>query len=207
MGKSFFKKENAPDFFKLLAAQCGISRLGIESLISFMRTSDEKAPDEITRLEKEGDWIRRELIKNTEEAFLTPLDRHDMYSLSRALDDLMDKINDLKDLMIVLDTKPCEHMISIAELNRSAIISLCEAVDRWHDKDLKEFWQCLIRTKKSENEVKRMYWKIIIKIGESELPFHKLICIYEMSRDLNNLGNKVNKAADQLGDIRIKMIR
>ena len=96
--KSFFKKQERPNFYYMLTRQCEITSRGISLLLKYIDTRDDELAEQIEHCEKDADKVRRSLIDYVENSFITPLDRHDLFALSRIIDDITDKIKDLKNV-------------------------------------------------------------------------------------------------------------
>ena len=100
MKKYFFGKKEQPDFYSMLKEQCRITLESIELFLEFVVKKDFKLTGEIELSEKRADRVRQRLIEYVEKSFITPLDRHDIFGISRVIDDITDRIKDLKDFII-----------------------------------------------------------------------------------------------------------
>ncbi|MCL5807843.1 MAG: DUF47 family protein, partial [Deltaproteobacteria bacterium] len=88
---SFLKGKNV--FYDLLLRQSAKTLEGLEALASYM---DDCSPDnakQVKKCEVEADDLRLMLIQALDKTFVTPLDREDIFDLSRAIDDIMDYAN------------------------------------------------------------------------------------------------------------------
>lgn len=74
------------DFLKMLADQAAQTFSGVEAFVAWLETGCAGPPDEIRRIERELDRMRYELEEQLIDAFSTPFDREDLYSLSRQMD-------------------------------------------------------------------------------------------------------------------------
>jgi len=86
------KEERFYDDFTAMAEQI---RHGAELLESMMASDPplwDKA-DEIKEVEHKCDFLTHEIIQRLNRTFVTPLDREDIYTLARSLDDVMDAID------------------------------------------------------------------------------------------------------------------
>ncbi len=77
----------------------------------------------------------------------------------------------------------------------------------WSHDRIENFWDYLVKAKKNENQVKRLYWEGINDLEFQELSLKDVIIQREFSKDLNKLTNKIGKAADRISDIKIKSIK
>ena len=94
----------------------------------------------------------------------------------------------------------------MARLSRDSIFILTDAMREWEDSDADKFWSNIVKAKKNENQVKRLYWENIKEL-ENEGSIRDIITSREFCRDLNSLANKVGKASDRLGDLKIKSLK
>jgi uncharacterized protein Yka (UPF0111/DUF47 family) len=171
-----------------------------------MNDLNKDTADQIEHYEKTADAERAELVHYVKNAFITPVDRHYLFKVSRVLDDLSDEIKDLKDFILFFDYHPTEKNIEMAKLASSAIFILTDAMKKWNDPNTDEFWKDLKQAKKYQDRVKRLYWENIKELETYE-SMKGIITMREFCRDLNNLVNKVGKAADRMGDLKIKSIK
>jgi|GEM_PF-1733111 Phosphate transport regulator (distant homolog of PhoU) len=202
----FFKKGFKPNAYSMLTNQCEEACISSSLLVEFMSTLDKEAADKIEKTEKTADRKREDVINYVENSFITPLDRHDLFAVSRVIDDLTDEVKDLKDFILFFDYKPTEKNIEMARLSRDSIFILTDAMREWEDSDADKFWGNLVNAKKNENQVKRLYWENIKEL-EGENSVSNIITSREFCRDLNSLANKIGKASDRLGDLKIKSLK
>lgn len=205
--KAFFKKQEQPNFYYMLSRQCEITSRSISLLLKYIDTRDDDLAEQIEHCEKDADKVRRSLIDYVENAFITPLDRHDLFALSRSIDDITDKINDLKDFLIFFQYQPTDKNLEILRLVDTSIYALTCAMNEWSHDRIESFWDYLVKAKKNENQVKRLYWEGINDLEFQELSLKDVIIQREFSKDLNKLANKIGKAADRISDIKIKSIK
>src|SRR5207237_2729289 len=64
----------------------------LDEMLSPERPLWDKA-DEIKEVEHKCDFLTHEIIQRLHRTFVTPLDREDIFSLARSLDDVMDAID------------------------------------------------------------------------------------------------------------------
>ena len=87
--RSFFKPRQN-NFVRMIIEQAELTLKGLNLLKAYMKSHDPEIAREITRTEKEADEVRRILIDELNRTFVTPFDREDIFSLSRAIDDVLD---------------------------------------------------------------------------------------------------------------------
>jgi len=200
------KRKEKPNVFSMLIVQCDQACDSISFLVDFMNEGGQKLADVIELTEKDADQTRRDLISYVQNTFITPLDRHDLFALSRSFDDLTDAVKDLKDFILFFDFAPTAKNIEMAALAEESINLLTASMKDFSAENTDNFWAGLVKVKKNDSQVKRLYWANIKEI-EEENSMQSIITSREFCRDLRNLSKKVDKAADRLGDLKIKSIK
>ncbi len=117
--RKFFKSRQN-NFVKLLLDQASLTLKGMELLKTYMDEHNPSVAQEIMMTEKEADEVRRILIDELLRTFVTPIDREDIFALSRAIDDVIDYANTTVDEMEILNVAPTPYMRRIASLLRDA---------------------------------------------------------------------------------------
>jgi uncharacterized protein len=81
----------------LLGQQLDIARQAAEVALRLVRgeLDADTARAEASSIESRGDELRREVVQLLSELLTTPLDREDLYRLSRSLEDVIDNLRDL----------------------------------------------------------------------------------------------------------------
>jgi predicted phosphate transport protein (TIGR00153 family) len=201
----FYRRED--QFLPLLATQAELTLKGLEVLEEYFRTSDHEKAKEVEKIEIEADEIRRILIDNLNRTFITPIDREDIFSLSRAIDDVIDYAYTTVDEMDILHVEPNEHLIQIAALIRAAGNELLLGVRqiKEHPGVANEHAQ---RAKALENQVEHVYREALADLFKSPAePKHiiKMLKLREVYRHLSNAADRGDEAANIIGDIVVKM--
>jgi uncharacterized protein len=80
------------DDFVALAEQIRKGALLLDEMLAPVRPVWDKA-DEIKEIEHKCDYITHQVIQRLHRTFVTPLDREDIFTLARTLDDVMDAID------------------------------------------------------------------------------------------------------------------
>src|SRR5690606_10858635 len=79
-------------FTSKLLAQTQQVILGAGALRDYLNTPTRQNAIRVHTSEKQADAIRCALIQQLNHTFITPIDREDLFSLSRAIDDILDHI-------------------------------------------------------------------------------------------------------------------
>lgn len=115
-------------FFQLLMEQAEKTLLGIKALELFMKDPDDVTALEVERLEHEADEVRRVLIDKLNRSFVTPIDREDIFALSRAIDDILDYGYSTVDEMVTFSIEPNSHLRGMVTILREATNEIYLAV-------------------------------------------------------------------------------
>ena len=85
----WFRKKKC-DFCEMLRSQAEKVLEGLDALHRWAEEKDPGQREKVKQVEQEADELRRILIEELNQTFVTPFDREDIFSLSRAIDDVMD---------------------------------------------------------------------------------------------------------------------
>lgn len=77
------------DFEGMLLRQAETTAAGVKELVDWLKAGAKDEPIELEGLELKADDIRHEMEHLLYEAFSTPFDRQDMYSISRQMDQVL----------------------------------------------------------------------------------------------------------------------
>ena len=86
------KEERFYDDFSTMAEQIRVGAILLDEMLAPDKPIWDKA-DEIKEVEHKCDFLTHEIIQRLHRTFVTPLDREDIHSLARSLDDVMDAID------------------------------------------------------------------------------------------------------------------
>lgn len=201
----FNKKQNL--FLKLLHDQAKTTLGGLDALLSYMKNPDSEASAMVKSKEKEADEFRRILIYELNKTFITPIDREDIFSLSRSIDDVLDYAYSTLTEMELLKVKPTSFMERIASLLRDSANEILMAVDRLQDHPgvANEHAQ---RAKALENEIKAIHMEALTDLFtgvEDTKHVMKILKMREVYRHLSNAADRGDEAANVIADIVVKI--
>ncbi len=157
--------------------------------------------------EKEADEYRRILIYELNKTFITPIDREDIFALSRSIDDVLDYAYSTVTEMELLKVKPTSFMIRIASLLYDSANEILLAVDRLQDHPgvASEHAQ---RAKALENKIEGVYREALAELfsgAEDIKHVMKILKTREVYRHLSNAADRGDEAANVIADIVVKM--
>src|SRR5512133_4225413 len=101
-----FLKPRQDKFLALIVDQAALTLRGLDLLKEFMASNSHESAQLLSQTEKDADEVRRILIDELNHTFITPIDREDIFALSRAIDDMVDYANTTVDEMEMLKVRP-----------------------------------------------------------------------------------------------------
>ncbi len=203
--KRFFKPKQS-NFLQLLIQQGKYTVVSVESLQAYLKKPNEKRSVQARQVEKEADELHRILVHELEDSFVTPLDREDIYALSRALDNFIDYVYDTIEELEIFKLAPFTAVSQIADLLLEMAKELHLTMERLldHPRVANEHAR---RVKKLENEVERAYRHSLAELfhgPEDAEHIMRMLKCREVLRHLSNAADQGDKAADIVMDIGVK---
>ena len=207
MGLLNFFRSRESDFLKSLGAQALKTREGLEALEAYMKDGNETEAKRLQAIEKEADELRRLLIDDLNHSFVTPIDREDLFTLSRTIDDVLDYGYTTLDEMVTLGVKPNIYLQQLASILREAAEELYLGVIQ-----LKNRPQVALdhanRAKALENRAESVYRSAVAALFKEPKTVDDIVEILKMReiyRHLSNAADRGDEAANIIGDVVVKM--
>lgn len=202
-----FFKARPNTFLKLLRDQAFLTLQGMDLLKDYMSDQDAAVARQLTTTEEEADEVRRVLIDELLRTFITPIDREDIFTLSRAIDDVLDYAYSTVDEMEILKVRPTPHMRRIASLLRDGAFEIHMGVQRLedHPRVASEHAQ---RAKALENRVEDVYREAVADLFSGPQTVEDILQMLKMRevyRHLSNAADRGDEAANVVADIVVKM--
>ena len=189
-------------FFELLARQSSKSLEGLEALWSFAENGTKENANHVRDIEREADELRRILIEELDRTFITPLDREDIYALSRAIDDVVDYANTTVDEMEIYGVKGDQHIKDMVNTLRKAARELNDAV-----KILKDYpriaLEHAVKAKSYENEMEKAYHLALADLFKGTDTVY-MLKMREIYRHLSNAADRGDEAANIISSVVMK---
>ena len=202
-----FFKPRQDNFVRLLIEQSEWTVQGLEALLMYMRDADEAPANTVRKCEKEADEVRRILVDELNRTFVTPMDREDIFALSRAIDDILDYAYSTLDEMTVLHVTPNIYLQRMVSLLRDAANEVHLAMLRLKDHPGVAVDHAQ-RAKALENRVESVYREAIAALFEGPAdPEHivEMLKLREIYRHLSNAADRGDKAANIISNVVVKM--
>ena len=205
MGRFFKTRQNK--FLRLICEQASLTMKGLDCLKRYMDSLDTQAAVDISNTEQEADEIRRILISELNRTFLTPIDREDIFNLSRSVDDMLDYAYSTVSEMEILHVRPTRTMQRIASLLADVAYEINLAAQNLsdHPEVASEHAQ---RAKALENRVEDVYREALAELFKGPKDMSQVIKIIktrEVYRHLSNAADRGDEAANVIADIVVKI--
>jgi len=202
----FKKRKSFPDsksrFFEILSRQASKTLEGLEALWNFAENGTKENANLVRNVEREADELRRILIEELDQTFVTPLDREDIYALSQAIDDVVDYANTTVDEMEIYEVKVNEHIKEMVNILRKAARELNDAV-----KILKDYPKIAsehaIKAKSYENQMEKTYHLALADLFKGTDTVY-MLKMREIYRHLSNAADRGDEAANIISSIVMK---
>jgi len=195
--------KKSANFFKLLIEQSEFLEVCMRKLYEYCMTKNEMLADEIIKLEDDADMVRRILIDELNRTFITPIDREDLFNLSRQLDEIIDYTKTSIDEIRLFKIVPNEDMVtmtkSLYEMS-THIKKAVGAIEKYKNIAKDEAFM----VKGIENTVGSKSCAALAKLFENE-DFRTIFKYREVYRHLNHTADIADHAMDYLLDILVKM--
>ncbi len=207
MGLMDLFKPGEDKFLRLLTEQAAKTLEGMKALEDFMKDKNEEVAERVTRAEKEADELRRILIDELLRSFITPIDREDIFNLSRAIDDIIDYGYTTVDEMMILDVEPNDFLRRMASVLRKAAEEIYRGVLRLREHP-RVAAEHAVRAKALENQAESIYREAIADLFHMPKDVEHIVCMLKMReiyRHLSNAADRGDEAANIIGDIVVKM--
>jgi hypothetical protein len=200
-----FKRKKKPNrFLELLLRQAEFAVEGLEMLKQFVRQPDENLADQISKIEKEADEVRRILIDELNRTFVTPFDREDIFALSLTIDDVLDYANTTVDEMVIFEVEPNSFIARMVSLLSDAAMEIYRGVLRLDPSVANDH---AVRAKALENRVEHVYREALASLFVTPDDMEgvmEILKLREIYRHLSNAADRGDQAANVIGDIVVK---
>ena len=199
---SWFRKRKC-DFCEMLHAQAEKVQEGLDALHTWAEGGQILQRERVKQVEREADELRRIVIEELNQTFVTPFDREDIFSLSRAIDDVMDYADRTVDEMEIYEVKPNSHIIEMIDILRNASRELKDAI-RLIQKYPNIALERATKAKSYENEMESTYHRALAHLFKGTDTVY-MLKMREIYRHLSNAADRSDEAANLIGDIVVKM--
>lgn len=163
--QGFFSKRKR-DFFGLLISQMKKTLEGVTVLEQYLLDGVKNTQDLMDKLEHEADEVRRCIIDDLNHTFITPIDRLDIYALSRAVDDIMDRAASTVAEMEVYELAADDYARMIGTNLKHAAKKLYDSVRHLEERP-NLATEAALRSKLLINNMEHLYREAIKELAEN----------------------------------------
>jgi predicted phosphate transport protein (TIGR00153 family) len=196
-----------PDRFLLqLREQATLVLCGTDALMAFMREPSKKNAARVRVCEKKADDVRRALIYDLSQSFVTPIDREDLFALSRSIDDILDyayaTIHEVEALAVTPDTYLCQ----MVEILHTGAVEIHRAVEQLEPQP-RAADEHAIRAKALENQMEALYTHALADLFNTPTDLAQVMDILklrEVYRHLLHAAQSIGLAANRISDLVMK---
>jgi predicted phosphate transport protein (TIGR00153 family) len=204
-----FKRKKKPNrFVELLVNQAEYTVQGMEVLKQYVKEPDDALAERISQIESEADEVRRILIDELNQTFVTPFDREDIFALSLTIDDILDYAESTVDELVMLKVPPNPYLERMITLLTDAAMEINRGVLRLEDHP-NVANDHAVRAKALENRVESVYREALADLFKDPKDLDdimEILKLREIYRHLSNAADRGDQAANVIGDIVVKWL-
>jgi len=197
----FFRKRKA-NFYDLLLQQAKKAEEGMKALVIYMQDPHPLHGETVLRLEEEADDIRKKVVDELNQSFVTPIDREDIYALSRTVDDIIDYAKSTVEEMMAFKVRPNRHLLLMSQGLCEGASAIAEAIG-FLSEDPESAQERVVYAKKRENYVEHCYREALVDLFKKK-DVVTILKIREIYRHLSNAADRGDEAANIVGNILVK---
>ena len=189
-------------FFDLMFRQSEKTLEGLEALANYMEDRSPENAKQVKKCEVEADDLRLMLIQELDKTFVTPLDREDIFNLSRAIDDVMDYANSTVYEMEIYEVFSDGHVKEMVNILISAGREINQAINLLENQPKVAAVHAL-KAKAYENTMEGAYRLALSHLFRGDDPVF-MLKMREIYRHLNNAADRGDEAANIISSIVMK---
>ncbi len=197
----FFRKGRA-DFFFLLIDSMKVVHDGICALKTYLEDQNKVNAGKVFTLQREAEEKRRLLLDELNKTFATPIDREDLYAMSKTMDDIMDYGKSTVEELEVFGLKPDAYLLKLAGCLAAGSGEILSAIERL-ERNPGVAMEHAVQAKKIENEMETIYRDALVELFKGPDVIH-MLKMREIYRHLSNAADRINEAGDVINSIVVK---
>jgi hypothetical protein len=204
---SLFKGKQPDKFIELLTQQCETTIEGIKLLETCLSRPGPTTIEQMQAKEYEADEIRRIIIDELHNTFITPFDREDIFNLSLHIDEMIDYALTTLEEMNLLKVDVDDYLKKMVALVRQEAEELTMAMHRL-SANPRVAGDHARRAKKLENEVDHLYRVAVADLFTKPKDFKELMALLrrrEVYRHVSNMSDRADAAANVFGMVVMKL--
>jgi len=180
---------------------------GAHGLERFMNAPTKEHALYVRNVEREADEVRRALVMQLRKTFITPIDREDLFGLSRDLDDVLDHVYATTRDMYVLKVTPNAHLKAMTTIVRQCAQELYTAI-QYLEARPRMAGNHAVRVRALENRMDNLYVKALADLYDTEsMAMDDVVTMFklrEIYRHMIHAVKSAEQAANLIDDIVVK---
>jgi hypothetical protein len=195
------------EFFRLFsefAASVEKAAQDLQSMMQgFERSTAKAKAREILELEHVGDKIVHDIVKRLDKAFITPLEREDIYDLATTLDEILDNIEAAADALIIYRIEtPLAHAVEQAAVLAEATTVLRGAIDKLEKR--KGVREDCVEVNRLENDGDRIVRDAIAELFDGDMKCTDIIKWKDIYETIERAIDECEHVANTLESVVLK---
>jgi predicted phosphate transport protein (TIGR00153 family) len=179
---------------------------GTNALMAFMREPNRKNAARVRVCEKKADDVRQALISDLNQSFVTPIDREDLFALSRSIDDILDYAYATINEVDALAVTPNAYLCQMVEILHTGAGEIHQAVEQLEEQP-RAADEHALRAKSLENHMEALYTRAIADLFNTPTDLAEVIDMLklrEIYRHLLHAAQSIGLAANRISDLVMK---
>lgn len=184
------------NFKGMLEEQAESTRKGVGTFLFWLKDLPLKDPDRIDKIAAEVDELRHDMERKMAEAFSTPFDRQDMYTLSRHMDYILNHTKETAREMYSFGVSPDPAIIKMADKIFTGTGCMVDAV-RAMNKEKPKVEEYIRMARRSMHEIEDTYIESMAELlntGDAMEAIRK----GEIYHHLRDIGSALRRSVDLL---------
>ncbi|WP_297421069.1 DUF47 domain-containing protein [Clostridium sp.] len=161
------------DFYGMLNKQAELNMLGINMLYKWLSSRSEKEKEELFRYVKEADEVRLDMESKLIEAFITPFDREDIYSISVEMDKVIEFAKSTLESMEAYEVNANNVIVNMVKKIKEGTDYLFESLTILESNPVKS-QQNIIKMRETHVEVEHLYRDGMTEVFKGNDPMYAL---------------------------------
>lgn len=191
-----------PDFFGILLRHAEKIHEGVVTFHRYLETGADSDARRVREVEKEADELRRTLRRHVFDTFATPIDREDLFYLSRRIDEVINYAKHaLRDIQILKIQAPPD-IFEMSQCLVEGTHHLVEAI-RHLPGDSRACSHHARTAKNFENDVTKLYPRALRRVFELD-DVKEILKQRELLTHLNRISDRMDEVADVVLNIVVK---
>jgi len=197
---NLFRPALTERFYDLLRDHAALLCDGSATLMRYIETGDDALSEEVHRIENSGDKALREMTDALQDTFVTPIDRGDLYTLSEAMENMLDYLNNAARELKLFAIVATPEMVQMGKLLSEASQHILDSVSAL-PKDARLAIEGARGAIQSEHRVEEVYRRTIAVLFDNP-DLSTALKRREIYRHLSNSADR----AEAIGRLILKIV-